>query len=1055
MAIYHLHVKVIGRKSGASAVASAAYRSGSRLRDHRIERSHDFTAKRGVIHSEVMLPDGAPEHWSDRERLWNDVEAFEVRKDAQLAREVEFAIPREMTESQGIALARDFVQSEFVDRGMVADLNLHWDIGEDGMPKPHAHVMLTMRSVERSVERLVGQSADVDEERTPFGPKVREWNRTEMVERWRVRWAELANERLAELDIDARIDHRSLEAQGIALEPQSQIGAPAQRLEARCAEARGIEQASEPGIKLASDVADRAELHREIARNNGERIIADPSLALDAITHQQSTFTRRDMAKFAHRHSDGIDQFNDVMGAIANAPDLVELGTDRRGVDRFTTRQMIETEQRLHLAADRMAEESRHLVSDKVRLDALARAEQRGLSLSNEQADALSHVTDARSLGIVVGHAGTGKSAMLGVARDAWQASGFEVRGVALSGIAAENLQSGSGIASRTIASMEHGWGEGRGMLSPRDVLVIDEAGMVGTRQLERVLSHAVDAGAKVVLVGDPQQLQSIEAGAAFRSLHERHGGVEIGTVRRQREDWQRDATRDLATGKIDAAISTYDRHGMVHGADSRLAARASLIERWDEDRQAEPDRSRIILTHTNDEVRALNESARARMRDAGDLGEDVRITVDRGARDFASGDRVMFLQNERGLGGDGVGVKNGTLGTIEDVSTRSMTVRTDDGRSIAFDLKDYDRIDHGYAATIHKAQGMTVDRTHVLATPGLDAHGSYVALSRHRDGMELHYGRDDFATQDKLIRTLSRDRAKDMASDYMQIDPAMDPARDYAERRGIAFRQRVIEIVRRVVPETIREAIRERIDGLIEGLRLPDTGVHGDQIRQQLERGTERAAATGQVPEMPAPVLADPQTQHDSAEDVEEALRRARTQALIRHARAIDAILTTGDADGNGSPEQMCELNDARKSFEDVRPYGWRDAEAGYVKNPEFVSEAARGNVNRAVRALQLETEIRTGPQRRADLFVERWQKLHKTSQRQYQDGDISAYKATRSAMADMAKGLERDPQMESLLANRKAALGIEIESGRRLGVELAFNHGIGLGRGRGLELQ
>src|SRR6201999_3562228 len=127
-----------------------------------------------------------------------------------------------------------------------------------------------------------------------------------------------------------------------------------------------------------------------------------------------------------------------------------------------------------------------------------------------------------------------------------------------------------------------------------------------------------------------------------------------------------------------------------------------------------------------------------------------------------------MFLQNERGLG-----VKNGTLGTIEKVSAQSMTVQTDDGRSVRFDFKDYNKLDHGYAATIHKAQGMTVDRTHVLATPGMDAHGSYVALSRHRDGVELHYGQDDFAGQDRLARTLSRDRAKDMASDYEQRDPA------------------------------------------------------------------------------------------------------------------------------------------------------------------------------------------------------------------------------------------------------------------------------------------
>ncbi len=974
MAIYHLHVKVIGRKSGSSAVASAAYRSASRLRDDRLERSHDFSNKRGVVHSEVMMPEDAPEQWRDRERLWNDVEAFEVRKDAQLAREVEFALPREMTQAQGIELARDFVQSEFVDQGMIADLNVHWDMAEDGMPKPHAHVMLTMRSVDEN----------------GFGPKVRDWNRTEMVERWRESWAELANERLAELDIDAHIDHRSLEAQGIALEPQSQIGAPAQRIEGE-----GIE------------AADRADMHREIARNNGARIVADPSVAFDAITHQQSTFTRRDMAMFAHRHSDGIEQFNAVMGAMRSAPELVELGADGRGEDRFTTREMIEVEQRLHRAAELVAETERHGVRDVDREAALARVEARGLVLSGEQAEALTHVTDGRDLGVVVGYAGTGKSAMLGVAREAWEAAGYEVWGVALSGIAAENLESGSGIASRTIASMEHGWGQGRDVLTSRDVLVIDEAGMVGTRQLERVLSHAADAGAKVVLVGDPQQLQSIEAGAAFRSIFERHGGAEIGEVRRQREDWQRDATRELATGRAGEAIHAYDAHGMVHAAATREQARDDLIEGWARERLASPDQSRIILTHTNDEVRALNEAARKRMREAGDLGDDVRITVERGERKFASGDRVMFLQNERGLG-----VKNGTLGTIVEVSERSMSVRTDDGRGVSFDLKDYNRIDHGYAATIHKAQGMTVDRTHVLATPGLDAHGSYVALSRHRDGMDLHYGRDDFADENRLVRTLSRDRAKDMASDYERADPAQG----YAERRGITFRERVERVV-----EIVKQA-PEKVRGMFDGLRLPTEG----------EQGPERKVE----------------------EDPEAAVRRARTRALVRHARAVDAIFEVQEQGGRASPAQMTELQDARKAFEEVRPHGSHDAEAAYKKNPELATEAASGNTRRAIRALQLETELRTDPGLRADRFVERWRELGQASQRQYQAGDMSGYKATRSTMGDMAKSLERDPQMESLLANRKRELGISFDSGRSLGRELAFNHGIDIGRGLGIGL-
>ena len=546
-------------------------------------------------------------------------------------------------------------------------------------------------------------------------------------------------------------------------------------------------------------------------------------------------------------------------------------------------------------------------------------------------------------------------------------------------------------------------------MLTSRDVLVIDEAGMVGTRQLERVLSHAAEAGAKVVLVGDPQQLQSIEAGAAFRSIVERHGGAEIGEVRRQREGWQRDATRNLATGRIGDAIHAYDGHGMVHAAQTREQARDDLIDRWERDRQASPDKSRIILTHTNDEVRALNEAARGRMRKAGDLGDDVRLTVERGVRSFASGDRVMFLQNERGLG-----VKNGTLGTIEQVSERSMSVRTDDGRSVSFDLKDYDRIDHGYAATIHKAQGMTVDRTHVLATPGLDAHGSYVALSRHRDGMDLHYGRDDFADEDRLVRTLSRDRAKDMASDY-------EPAQSYGERRGITFREqveRVVEIVKQV-PEKVR--------GMFDGLRLPADG--------------------GQEPERTAP-------KREKAEEPEEALRKARTKALVRHARAVDAIFEMQEQGGRASPEQVEELQEARKVLEDVRPYGSHDAEAAYKKNPELAQEAATGQVNRAIRALQLETELRTDPQTRADRFMERWRSLDRASQHQYQAGDMSGYKATRSSMGDMAKSLERDPQLESILEGRKRDLGIGIDSGRRLGLELAFNHGIDLGRGRGIGL-
>jgi Ti-type conjugative transfer relaxase TraA len=964
MAIFHFSAKVIGRSSGRSSVAAAAYRAGERLHDERIDRDHDFTSKAGVVHSEVLLPEGASPELADRERLWNAVEKAEKRKDAQLAREVEFALPRELSQEDAIELAREFVEAEFVAEGMIADLNVHWDIGKDGEVKPHAHVMLTMREV-------IGDT---------FGAKMREWNRSELIEQWRERWADHVNRALAERDIDARIDHRSLADQGIALEPQDKIGPAASRIGGR-----GLE-------------AERIEEHRAIAQRNGERIIANPELALDAITHHQATFTRRDLAVFIHRQSDGKEQFDAVLSAVRASPDLILLGRDGRGQERFTSRAMIETEQRLQGAAVRLAERARHSVSNDHLVQASERSAARGLILSGEQQAAFEHVTKGRGLALVVGYAGTGKSAMLGVAREAWEHAGYAVRGAALSGIAAENLEAGSGIASRTIASLEHAWSKGNDLLNSRDVLVIDEAGMVGTRQMERVLSRAADAGAKVVLVGDPQQLQAIEAGAAFRALHERHGGVEITEIRRQHNGWQRDATRHLATGRTGEAIRAYDEHGMVHLTSTRETAREALIQGWDGARQSDASASRIILTHTNDEVRELNLMARSQMRRAGDLGNDATIETARGDRQFASGDRIMFLRNERGLG-----IKNGTLGTVYAAHPARLAVRTDDGRKVAFDTKDYAHVDHGYAATIHKAQGVTVDRSHVLATPGMDSHASYVAFSRHRDGMDLHYGKDDFADQSKLVRLLGRERAKDMASDHAQADPA----KEFAERRGITFRERIAEMVRKV-PEKVR--------GIFDGFRPKSAGLEN----------------------APAPRL-----------PVSDERR-----AVERYARAYQDVAQTQDRGQPVLPHQSLALERAGQSLDAIRPHASTDLASAFARGSELASEAAEGRGQAAMRAMNHEAEVRSDPVQRAERFVSDWKQLGAAREQLRSDGDREGAGKLAVRMAELAKGIERDPQLEKHLRDKAKELGIELQGERSLERELTKTLALDRSRNFGMSL-
>ncbi|MES2136664.1 MAG: Ti-type conjugative transfer relaxase TraA [Pseudomonadota bacterium] len=942
MAIYHFSAKVISRGCGSSALAAAAYRSASRLNDERLDRHHDFSNKAGVVHSEVMLPDGAPEHLSDRERLWNAVEAAEVRKDAQLAREIEFALPRELSAEAGIELAREFVAREFVAAGMIADLNLHRDIGADGEPKPHAHVMLTMRAVDGS----------------GFGAKVRDWNRAELLQQWRERWAEHVNQRLAELDIDARINHRSLGAQGIDLEPQNKIGPAASRM---------ISQG------LASE---RLGEHLAIARQNGERIIARPQIALEAITHSQATFTIRDLARLIHRQSADKEQFVRAMAAVRASPELILLGKDGRGEERFSSREMIATEQRLEQTTAALAGRSAHSIPAAAHDSAIAAAGMRGLVLGVEQQAALRHVTRSGDLASIVGYAGTGKSALLGGAREAWEEAGYRVQGLALSGIAAENLESGSGIASRTIASLEHQWSQGREQLTPKDVLVIDEAGMIGSRQMERIVSEAEKRGAKLVLVGDPEQLQAIEAGAAFRSIAERHGAIEVTEVRRQLEDWQRAATRQLATGRTAEAIRAYEERGSILAAQDRNEARSALIGQWERDRKDNPRSSTLILSHTRDEVQQLNALARDRLREAGELGEEVTVRTGRGERAFAAGDRLMFLKNERSLG-----VKNGSLGRVESVTAVRMAVQLDDGRAVAFDLKDYAEVDHGYAATIHKAQGATVDRGYVLATPGLDRHAAYVALSRHRESVQLHYGVDDFSDRDQLTRTLSRERQKDATTDY---------TRDFADRRAI------------IVP-----------------------------------------ASTGPARQLGLFDLQDSRSPSDAP-------HRRLHEAVVRFARATSDIVRMREQGRAENTQQRAAFDAARAGVDAVRPNAARDLRAAFVRDMGLLEDAAAGQSANAIRGMEWERRYRTEPKFRADHFVKTWRQLGDRHELHERRGDERGAQRIAAQMTGLAKSLERDPQLESLLRRRHSELGMPPFMERPLSHSLP--DWIGWGRGRGL---
>lgn len=314
MAIFHMRAQVISRSAGRSAIAAAAYRAGERLRDDRTGQMHDYSRKAYVEHREIMAPETAPAWMQDRAALWSGVEAAEKRKDAQLAREVHFALPRELDRMERVELIRDFCQREFVARGMIADIAIHNPSGRDGGEQPHAHVMLTTRV-------LTGEG---------FGAKDRDWNDKALYEGWRSGWAEHANRALERVGSRERIDHRSFAERGIDREPEPKLGPKASRLEraetrAAANENRPVAAVTERGAewqkvrernRIRDQVRGQLELGLRELREVAERVLGQAREQLEAawqgmeravaVVRERFAGGRVDGAAGNGAHADGV-----------------------------------------------------------------------------------------------------------------------------------------------------------------------------------------------------------------------------------------------------------------------------------------------------------------------------------------------------------------------------------------------------------------------------------------------------------------------------------------------------------------------------------------------------------------------------------------------------------------------------------------------------------------------------------------------------------------------------------------------------------------------------
>ncbi|WP_025091950.1 Ti-type conjugative transfer relaxase TraA, partial [Brucella intermedia] len=689
MAIMFMRAQMIGRGAGRNIISAAAYRHRTRMRD---EQTGTLFNYRGgdddLVHEELALPEDIPA-WlqtaiegktvaAASETLWNAVDAFETRVDAQLARELIIALPEELRRVENIGLVQEFIRDNLTSKGMIADWVYH-----DKGGNPHIHLMTALRPLTEE-----GFGPKYMPVRRPDGKPLREvksnrhngdivytcWaGNRETMKAWKIAWAQTASRYLALAGRDIRLDGRSHAEQGLDGIAQRHLGP-------------GKSAMMRKGVEMYFAPADLARRRKMTAR-----LLADPEPLLRQLGNERSTFDEMDIARVIHRYVDDPADFANIRARLMASPDLVLLNPQQAGPIKgrvngeatepaiFTTRKILRTEHNMMRSADTLSGRKGFGISDAGRAGAVRFVEGdnplKPFRLDPGQIEAIQHVTGDSGIAAVVGLAGTGKSTLLAAARLAWESGHHRVLGAALSGKAAEGLEESSAIRSRTLAAWEHAWNNGRDQLMRGDILVIDEAGMVSSLQMARVLDAAEKAGAKVVLVGDAMQLQPIGAGAAFRAISERIGSAELAGVRRQQDQWARDASKLFARGRTGAGLEIYARRGHLVEAETRDALIGRLVRDWTDARRklitpSQPGRgvwpgtgiaasngggqlrgdALLVLAHTNRDVHRLNEALRKVMREEGALDGARSFRTERGMREFAAGDRIIFLENARFL---------------------------------------------------------------------------------------------------------------------------------------------------------------------------------------------------------------------------------------------------------------------------------------------------------------------------------------------------------------------------------------------------------------------
>ena len=509
----------------------------------------------------------------------------------------------------------------------------------------------------------------------------------------------------------------------------------------------------------------------------------DAAAVLALITEQRSTFAPRDLDRTLFKQIKSDIARVQFAEKILAHPDAVRLSDpENASATRYTSRQVLEAEEHVLRAADGLCRNCEHRAGENFLRSILSSHGYDGIT--REQVDAVRHATGPEGLSLIDGQAGTGKSYTVAAIRGVYEAQRCRVVGLAPTNVVAQDLEQQGFTRARTVHSELFSLNNQLTQWDNRTVVIVDEAAMVDTRNMALLANYAHSAGAKLILVGDDRQLSSIERGGMFRTLKERYGAAELSEVRRQHKYDDRRAAEMLAEGNFHTALEIYDAKHAIQWTRTQPEARAALVKKWALDSASDPAKTRFVFAYTNDDVDKLNGAIRSIRKERSELGaEDHTFETRHGRADFSARDRIQFTGTDKPKG-----LYNGQAGTVQRIDGTKITVEIDGRtkRTVEFDAAEFKDFRHGYAGTIYRGQGRTLDQTYLYHSEHWRSAASYVALTRHRDKAELFVAKNTAADLKQLARQMARIDDRRAASSFLRAGVG-EPTRPMTPRELVA----------------------------------------------------------------------------------------------------------------------------------------------------------------------------------------------------------------------------------------------------------------------------